>query len=354
MVINIRGVRKIGYIKGIDISNNNGNIDFSKVKEDEVAFVYMKATEGKSFQDNTMENFYNACKSYGLKVGAYHFLVGTSSPEAQAENFYKKIKEHEWDLIPMLDIETEFEGLSDYVVRFINAFKEMCPMQLGIYSYTGFIESIKDIKDIIKDYPFWEANYNNNPWKLPSNFFTNRIGHQYTETGFIPGVSGKCDINSFTEGVLLNKIAVSGTWINENNKWWYKHNDGTYTKGAWEFIEGNWYLFDADGYMIYDWKKEGSNWYYFGDSDDGAMKTGWCYDKNNCKWYYFNKDGIMQAGWIKVDNKWYHLDKSGAMETGWIEDDGKDYCLYSNGEMIQECDKYGYRFDSNGIAAKLS
>lgn len=26
----------------------------------------------------------------------------------------------------MLDIETKFEGLCDYVIRFINAFKELC------------------------------------------------------------------------------------------------------------------------------------------------------------------------------------------------------------------------------------
>lgn len=277
------------YMKGIDISNNNGNIDFAKVAADKVSYVYVKATEGRSFQDNTMKSFYNACKSNGLKVGAYHFLVSTSSPEAQAENFYKQIKDHEWDLIPMIDIETEFEGLCDYVLRFINAFKELCPMKLGIYSYTSFIANLEDIQESIKDYPFWEANYNNNPWNLQSNFFTNRIGHQYAENGAISGVNGKCDIDSFTEGVLLNSITISGTWINENNKWWYKHNDGTYTKGDWEFIEG----------------------------------------------------------------KWYHLDNTGAMETGWIEEGGKDYCLYSNGEMIKDVCMYGYRFDSTGVAVKL-
>lgn len=343
----------MGYIKGIDISNNNGDIDFSKVAEDEVEYVYMKATEGKTFQDGKMDSFYNASKSNGLKVGAYHFLVRTSSPEAQAENFYRKIKNYEWDLIPMLDIETNFEGLSDYVIRFINAFKELCLLQLGIYSYTSFINNIKDIKDIIKDYPFWEANYNNNPWRLPSNFFTNRIGHQYTETGSVPGISGKCDINSFTEEALLNRVNIYGTWINDNNKWWYKHKDGTYTKDAWELIDGKWYLFNAEGSMIYDWKKDGCNWYYFGDCNDGAMKTGWCYDKNNCKWYYFNTDGIMQTGWIEIDHKFYHLDKDGAMETGWIKDNGKDYCLYSNGEMIHDCEIYGYRFDNSGVAVKL-
>lgn len=281
----------MGYIKGIDISNNNGSIDFSEAAADGVKYVYVKATEGKTFQDSKMEDFYNQCKTNCLKVGPYHFLVSTSSPEAQAENFYKKIKSFEWELIPMLDIETEFATLCDYILRFINAFKQLCPLQLGIYTYTGFIANIQAIKDTIKDYPFWEANYNNDPWNLPSNFLLNRIGHQYTENGEIFGVSGKCDVNSFTEGVLLkNTTATLGNWINEKGKWWYKHMDGTCTKAAWEFIDG----------------------------------------------------------------KWYYFDNLGAMQTGWIKDGGKDYCLYSNGEMVHDCDLYGYRFDNSGAAIKLS
>ncbi|BCZ45785.1 hypothetical protein psyc5s11_18520 [Clostridium gelidum] len=234
----------------------------------------------------------------------------------------------------------------------INAFKELCPFQLGIYSYTSFISNLEAIQNIIKDYPLWEANYNNDPCNLPSNFFTNRIGHQYIETGAISGISGKVDVNSFTQDVLLKTVATPGTWINENNKWLYKHEDETYTKDSWEFINGKWYLFDAKGWMIYDWKKDGCNWYYFGDCNDGAMKIGWCYDKKSCKWYYFNEEGVMQTGCVKIDSKWYHLDNNGAMETGWIKDDGKDYCFYSNGEMIHDVCVYGYSFDSNGVAVK--
>jgi glucan-binding YG repeat protein len=62
----------------------------------------------------------------------------------------------------------------------------------------------------------------------------------------------------------------------------------------------------------------------------------------------------MRKGWIEIDQKWYHLDNNGAMETGWINDGGKEYCLYSNGEMIHDCNIYGYRFDSSGAADKLT
>ena len=54
-------------IKGIDVSNNDGSIDFSKVASDGVEYVYVKATEGESFQDSYMDTFYNDCKSNEFK-----------------------------------------------------------------------------------------------------------------------------------------------------------------------------------------------------------------------------------------------------------------------------------------------
>ncbi|MDR3597426.1 hypothetical protein [Clostridium sp.] len=120
-----------------------------------------------------------------------------------------------------------------------------------------------------------------------------------------------------------------------------------------EKIDWCWYIFDSEGYMLYDWKYVGCNWYYLGQLDYETMKTGWAYDKNLGRWYYLNFDGVMLAGWQEVDGKWYYLDSTGAMKTGWLNDGGKDYCLYSDGSMIHDCDLYGYRFDSNGVATKL-
>ncbi|MDU5720760.1 MAG: N-acetylmuramoyl-L-alanine amidase [Clostridium perfringens] len=150
---------------------------------------------------------------------------------------------------------------------------------------------------------------------------------------------------------LTNK-AIEGTWILDNTGWWYKHSDGSYTKDGWEKIEDKWYLFNAQGYMLYSWQYScGGNWYYLGADDDGSMKTEWVLTDN--KWYYLNEDGAMQVGWQKIDNNWYHFDNSGAMQTGWIKDDGKDYLLYSNGVMVHDTVLYGYRFESNGVATKI-
>lgn len=299
-------------IKGIDVSNNDGAIDFTKVAGDGVEYVYIKATEGKSFKDPYMKEFYKGCKDNNLKVGAYHFLVGTSSPEDQAENFFNMISDHDWDLIPMMDIETNFEGLVDYVVRFINKFNSLSSLKLGIYSYTSFLPYLTSIQDNIKDMPFWEANYNNKPWVLNDNFFTNRIGHQYTEEGCIGGVNCKCDINVFTEDVLLDAVKL-GWNHNLKSKWWYCTNidNKYYYKDSWQEINGEWYYFDEDGYAVFHTWKKGNydNWYYLKDNCKMA-KNEWVWVNGEC--YYFNNYGAM-ANSTTIDG--YRIGSDGA----WVQ-----------------------------------
>lgn len=189
------------YIKGIDISNNDGNIDFIKVISDGVEVAYIKATEGTTYVDGYLETYYSKAKQVGLKVGFYHFLVGTSAPETQAYNFYNHIKDKANDLIPMLDVETVFDGLMDYALRFIAKFKELSNLPIGVYTYTSFMDNLDSR---LADYPLWEANYNNDPWNLPSsNIWNSRVGHQYTEKGSIDGVNTNCDVNEFNEGILI-------------------------------------------------------------------------------------------------------------------------------------------------------
>jgi len=187
----------MSYIKGIDISNNDGSVDVAKVASEGYEYIYMKATEGTTVQDAHMATFYADCKSNNLKAGAYHFLVGSSEPETQAANFYAKIKDYDWDLVPMMDIETNFDGLCDYVTRFMAAFKALSPLQLGVYTYTSFIDYLTDIESTIKDMPFWEANYSRSEWTLSDTFFTDRVGDQYSETGSVSGVSTNCDFRFF-------------------------------------------------------------------------------------------------------------------------------------------------------------
>ena len=118
-----------------------------------------------------------------------------------------------------------------------------------------------------------------------------------------------------------------GSWIQSNGRWWFKHNDGSYTSNGWEKINRTWYHFDGSGWMQTGWVKDGS-WYYLDGS--GAMKTGWL--KDNGSWYYLDSSGAMKIGWMKVSGKWYYAYSSGALAINTTTPDG--YRVNYNGEWV--------------------
>ena len=205
----VQAVDMSNKVKGINISNNDGEVDLSSVSEAGGKYVYLKATEGATFKDSYMDTYYTQCKKLGMKVGVYHYLVSTSTPEEQADNFYQMISNYNWDLIPILDVEVYFDGLEDYIKRFKAEFNRLSSLKLGIYSYTNFINKyLSDADSEIYNMPLWEANYNGQPWTdVGNNNFTQLIGHQYSTQKHIGEYIGDFngDVNEFNEGALIRK-----------------------------------------------------------------------------------------------------------------------------------------------------
>ena len=147
------------------------------------------------------------------------------------------------------------------------------------------------------------------------------------EKEFCNGIDG-IDEPYKSNGITL--FTISGTWIQENNgKWWYRHDDGTYTCNGWEEINSKWYYFDAEGWMVTGWIEVDGHWYY--TDQWGAMCTGWI--EVDGHWYYMDQWGAMCTGWIEVDGHWYYMVQWGAMCTGWVKVDGYWYYMDQWGEM---------------------
>jgi len=186
--------------KGIDISHYNGDINFAKVKAAGIQLVYIKATEGTTYVDNYLGINYTGAKNAGLKTGFYHFLVGTSSPETQAQNFYNNIKDKQSDLKPVLDVETAGFNVMDYAIRFANEFKRLSNMDVCIYTYSDFINNLDSR---LTKYTLWEANYYRSFDNLPSNnIWNSRAGFQYTDKGIVNGINGNVDLDEFTQDIF--------------------------------------------------------------------------------------------------------------------------------------------------------
>ena len=129
--------------------------------------------------------------------------------------------------------------------------------------------------------------------------------------------------------LLKQKAASKGSWIQSSGRWWYRHNNGSYTTNGWELIDSTWYYFDSSGWMQTGWVKAGGSWYYLNSS--GAMQTGWV--KTGGLWYYLNSSGAMQTGWFSVSGKWYYAYGSGALAISTTTPDG--YEVNYNGEWIR-------------------
>ena len=86
----------------------------------------------------------------------------------------------------------------------------------------------------------------------------------------------------------------------------YEKYGGQMVVNQWYLIHGNWYYFDADGYMLTGWQQIGEKWYFF--DKDGARYSGWK-EWAPGKWYYLGPDGKMMVNTV-IDGQ-YVLDASG-------------------------------------------
>ena len=90
---------------GIDVARYQGDIDWQTVSKEKILFVYIKATEGKTYTDPKFHQNIKGAQKAGLKVGAYHFFRMTSGAREQFNHFYSQVSKYKMDLIPMIDVE---------------------------------------------------------------------------------------------------------------------------------------------------------------------------------------------------------------------------------------------------------
>ncbi|WP_251861452.1 GH25 family lysozyme [Clostridium sp. Marseille-Q2269] len=196
-------------MKGIDISMHNGNVNFYSVKNSGINVVIIKATEGVDYVDPLLDKNYNGAKGADLNVGFYHFMSEKTNPTQQAVDFWNSIKNKQFNILPCLDIETNNMGrgrteISNRCIDFLNKFKSLSGYDCMIY--TGGYFGRDNLDSRVKEYPGWIAHYGvNQPMETG---FKVVVGHQYTETGRINGVSGNVDLSNFIDKIFIGKVDV--------------------------------------------------------------------------------------------------------------------------------------------------
>ncbi|MGY3778527.1 GH25 family lysozyme [Isobaculum melis] len=97
-----------GYqVQGTIVSSEQGYIDWQDLASSNknLAFAYMKATEGSSYEDDRFDNNWTNSKATALRTGAYHYFSFDSSGETQASNFINNVPVEQGRLGPAIMIE---------------------------------------------------------------------------------------------------------------------------------------------------------------------------------------------------------------------------------------------------------
>ena len=148
----------------IDLSHHNKRSNYAKFITPKTEYVYLKASEGRSFRDPEFENYRKEFKERGLKTGAYHFMHFGSSGRENFEN-YMGATNGKIDLSPVLDLEMWSFGKNprkmnrDEVNQAIREFCENCREKLGeypiLYVRKEFYEKYLSGEDYYDGMRFW-------------------------------------------------------------------------------------------------------------------------------------------------------------------------------------------------------
>jgi lysozyme len=182
-------------VEGIDISNYQKQIDWTKVAASKV-FVFIKATEGTGLVDKSFASHWSGAKNAGLLRGAYHFFRPQLDAIAQADLFLSKVIASE--LPPVLDVEVldNVAGarLVQRAIQWIDHVSANFRRPL-VYASPSFWQALPSANIEPKADLWiaqWETNAPDRMGEWPGWSFW-----QYSSRGNVPGIAGGVDLNRF-------------------------------------------------------------------------------------------------------------------------------------------------------------
>ena len=201
---------------GVDVSSYQANIDMNKLKEQNIKFIFIKATEGSTSQDSKFaENWENA-KNTDLPAGAYHFFSYDSEGRTQAKNFINTEGEDiKGRLLPVVDVEyygdkEENPPEKEDVVRelriYLNLIEEKYGVKPLIYTRSDLYN--KYLKGEFDEYKKWISSfYTPISWNYKDEWYV----WQYLNRGELEGYEGGekyIDLNILNKNKSLDDLIV--------------------------------------------------------------------------------------------------------------------------------------------------
>ena len=217
----------VGGVSGIDVSDAQGNVDWSAAAGAGISFAFMKATQGAHFTASTFAANWAAAPAAGVMRGAYHFFDPTQDGVAQANYFLGVMGAlGPGDLPPVLDLECPngdpqclgYPGGSGQapaalVVQRASDWLEAVAAATGrtpiIYSGAYYFNGLGADLSPLKAYPLWLLDLSGNCVPAPPGFPQAPLFQQYNVHGRAGGVRGEVDLDRFA-GSLDDLRALAG------------------------------------------------------------------------------------------------------------------------------------------------
>ncbi len=185
-------------LKGIDVSEHNGKIDFAKVKQDGINFVIIRIGWIGNKENHTIDTYfeenYKNAKANGLKVGFYVYsYVENETAMLSAINWVKKqISGKSYEYPIFLDVEDkQIANLSKEIQT--KLCKYFCDnfSNSGVYANLDWFNNKLNVNELL-NYKIWLAqwtNANTHNAKFKVDLW------QYADNGNVNGINGRVDMN---------------------------------------------------------------------------------------------------------------------------------------------------------------
>lgn len=196
----------------IDVSEWQGDIDWAKAKADGVEGVIIRLGYGEGNNaDKKAQRNISECKRLGIPFGVYWYSYADTPSIAKGEgaDVVAKLKQFGVNASDLAypvyyDLEkwtwkghqppTDPNVYNDIVNNWYNALQSAGYKNLGVYSYTSYLQGPLNHANIYAK-TTWVAQYGA---RMGFNSFpTNSRGWQYTSSGKVDGISGTVDMNAF-------------------------------------------------------------------------------------------------------------------------------------------------------------
>ena len=218
---------------GIDVSRFQEEINWKRVATDRVEFAFVQASRGSGDDctvrprrcgaDRWYEFNYRNATAVGIPVGAYHraFVNGDSlyaakqDARSEAAVFLRRVDHlRRGDLLPVLDLEPPFDGLTPRQLRgwtrvWLRRVRRALEVKPMIYTSQYGWRPTGDTRMFARaGHRLWVANWEVSSPLMPANNWAGRgwAVWQFTSSGRVRGIRGPVDLNRL--GASLADVMV--------------------------------------------------------------------------------------------------------------------------------------------------